>query len=82
MTRHRSNRHALGATLRDFRERRGFSQEQLGYAAGLHRTYIGGVERGERNPSFDSIDRILRAVGMNWEVFGRVLEERAKQSRR
>jgi transcriptional regulator with XRE-family HTH domain len=53
---------ALGRAIRDFRRGRGLSQEQLGYDSGLHRTYIGGIERGERNPSFTNIVRIAEAL--------------------
>lgn len=43
---------ALGRAVRELRARRGFSQEQLGYRAGLHRNYVGAVERGEVNATF------------------------------
>ncbi len=43
---------ALGAAVRELRARRGFSQETLGFRAGLHRNYVGAVERGEINPTF------------------------------
>ena len=51
------------------------SQESLGYKAKLHRNYVGGVERGERNPSFESLARWLRAVGVTWREFGESLDK-------
>ena len=42
---------ALGAAVRELRARRGFSQEGLGLAGGLHRNYVGAIERGEINPT-------------------------------
>lgn len=48
-------RKIFGACVRKYRENRGFSQEKLADLAGLHRTYIGSVERGEKNISLDNI---------------------------
>jgi transcriptional regulator with XRE-family HTH domain len=43
---------ALGAAVRELRARRGLSQEALGFCSGLHRNYVGGIERGELNITF------------------------------
>jgi transcriptional regulator with XRE-family HTH domain len=59
-----AERRQLGARVRALREAKGLSQERLADEAELHRTYIGGVERGERNVSFDNIVRIARALGI------------------
>lgn len=64
----------LGAVIREFREEQGISQELLGEMASLHRTYIGSVERGERNPSFNSLNRILTSLKVSWSVFGKKLD--------
>ena len=64
----------LGAVLRAFREAMGVSQEKLAEKASLHRTYIGSVERGERNPSFNSLNRILKSLNISWSDFGANLD--------
>jgi transcriptional regulator with XRE-family HTH domain len=49
--------------MRAKRREQGISQEELADRCGLHRTYIGAVERAERNVSLDNIDRISTALG-------------------
>ena len=55
-------RKKFGAHLRKLREEMGYSQEQLAAEAGLHRTYVGSVERGERNISLDNILILANAL--------------------
>lgn len=57
-------RKRLGSNLRDERLRLRFSQEQLAELSGLNRTYVGSVERGERNLSLVNICRLARALGI------------------
>lgn len=52
----------FGRNVRRLREALGFTQEALGAAAGLDRSYVGGVERGERNPSLSTIVRLARVL--------------------
>jgi len=54
----------FGDRVRQLRKRKGISQEALGFACGLDRSYIGGVERGERNISLINIYKIAKALGV------------------
>lgn len=54
----------FGKRLRELRQRKGLSQERLAELAGLHRTYVSGVERGERNISLLNIERLAIALGV------------------
>jgi transcriptional regulator with XRE-family HTH domain len=56
-------RRILAANIRALRLERGLSQEALAELAGIHRTYLGSVERGERNVAIDNICRIAWALG-------------------
>jgi DNA-binding XRE family transcriptional regulator len=67
----------LGQAVRLSRQRAGLSQEGLADRAGVHRTYIGGVERGERNASYLMLVKILGGLGVgcrtwrkNWNTPG------------
>ncbi len=53
---------AFGRRLRDLREAKGWSQERFAALVGLDRSYVGGVERGERNVSLENIARLARAL--------------------
>lgn len=57
-------RNILAENIRALRASMGFSQEDLAEHCGLHRTYIGSVERGERNISLENIERISAALGV------------------
>ena len=54
----------LGANLRRYRLARGLSQEAFADVVGVHRTYMGGLERGERNLTLRSVERIAAQLGV------------------
>ena len=56
---------ALGAALNAARQERGLSQEALGLQTGVHRNYIGGIERGERSPTVATVAKLADALGVS-----------------
>ncbi len=67
----------FGALVKRLRLEGGLSQERLGELSGLHRNYIGAIERAERTPSIVTADRLARALGTTLaEVFAE-LERRS-----
>jgi len=58
-------RQAFGRRVRALRQERGLSQEALADLVGIHRTYIGSVDRGERNISLDNINAIADTLGVS-----------------
>lgn len=50
--------------LRQIRVSRGVSQERLAFDSGVDRSYLGGLERGEENPTVDVLDRLVETLGV------------------
>ncbi|UCC32789.1 MAG: helix-turn-helix transcriptional regulator [Phycisphaerales bacterium] len=55
----------LGANLRKVREAKGWSQEELAFQCGIHRTYVGSVERGEYNVTILTLRKFTKALGIS-----------------
>ncbi|HWY51219.1 MAG TPA: response regulator [Chthoniobacterales bacterium] len=55
----------LGMAIKKQRTSLGISQEELAYRAALHRTYVSDLERGVRNPSMDSVEKLARALQLS-----------------
>jgi len=58
-------RKMFGKKVQGLRQKRGISQEKLAHEVGVHRTYLGFVERGERNPTLTKIEKIAKALGVS-----------------
>jgi transcriptional regulator with XRE-family HTH domain len=52
----------IGKAVKAIREEKGITQEKLAFEAGLNRAYIGYIERGERNPSTETLVKIAKAL--------------------
>ena len=58
----------VGLNLQNVRRNRGLSQEELAHLAGIHQTYLSGVERGKRNPSILVLHRIATALKLDVSI--------------
>ena len=76
-TREIDPRVAFGRTVRRLRENKVLSQEKLAELAGIHRTYIGDVERGTRNIALVNMTRIAKALGTS---LSRLIAEMEKET--
>lgn len=59
----------IGRHLKRLREERGWSQRELGLVVGVSRTYVGDIERGERNPTIRCLERIVGGYGLTVKEF-------------
>lgn len=62
----------FGKLVRRLREEQGFSQEGFAFQVGLHRTYVGDIERGEKNVTLVTADKLAR--GLDLTLAGLLLE--------
>ncbi len=54
----------LGEAIRALRDEKGFSQERLSLDSGVHRNYIGGIERAERRPTLATVETLAASLGI------------------
>jgi transcriptional regulator with XRE-family HTH domain len=74
---------AFGRAVRKLRQQKGLSQEQLGFAADLHRTYVSQLERGLKSPSLRTICKISTILGVSLpNLMQMVVKENASPQRR
>lgn len=59
---------AFGEKVRELRKEKGLSQEELSYKADLHRTYIGMIERAEKNITLTNIEKIAKALDVDIKI--------------
>ncbi|MDC3413481.1 helix-turn-helix domain-containing protein [Aquibacillus sp. 3ASR75-11] len=57
----------IGERIRKLRKERGLSQEELAHLSSLHPTYIGQLERGEKNATIDTIEKVTKALEISLE---------------
>ena len=69
---------ALGQRIRDLRAKKGYSQESFADFVGVHRTFVGTIERGESNLSFHNLARISKALGITLAQLLSGVEKRAE----
>lgn len=69
----------LGEAIRDLRDELGVSQERLGLESGVHRNYIGGIERAERRPTVATVATLAVTLGIRPSELLSKAEERARQ---
>jgi transcriptional regulator with XRE-family HTH domain len=70
---------ALGVRIRELRLQQGYSQEGFADKCGVHRTFMGTVERGESNLSFQNIAKVAETLGVTLSVLFADLEESARK---
>lgn len=72
---------AVGRNLREYRQARGLSQEAFADVVGVHRTYMGAIERGERNLTLRSLERIADRISVDpMALLGGGIKRRRRRS--
>jgi transcriptional regulator with XRE-family HTH domain len=69
----------LGAAIRELREARGPSIEALALAAGVDPSYLSGIERGKRNPTWEKLRPIVEALEAEWSTVVQIAERISRE---
>lgn len=59
----------IGQLLKDLRDERGWSLREFGLIVGMNKTYLGDIELGERNPTMNSLEKIVAGYGLTVKEF-------------
>ena len=59
----------IGQLLKDLRDERGWSLREFGLIVGMNKTYLGDIELGKRNPTFNSLEKIVAGYGLTVREF-------------
>lgn len=59
----------IGQLLKDLRDERGWSLREFGLIVGMNKTYLGGIELGKRNPTMNSLEKIVAGYGLTVKEF-------------
>ena len=73
---------ALGKRIRELRLKKGFSQESFADHCGLHRTYMGGIERGERNLTIQTVATVAKGLDLTMSQLLADIEKQTESGRR
>lgn len=68
----------FGEVIRMLRKDQNISQEELAFKAGVHRTYIGMIERGEKNITLENIQKLSHALNISMKTIFEILENHIK----
>ena len=71
----------LGHRIRELRQKKGFSQESFADHCGLHRTYMGGIERGERNVTIQTVLTMAKGLGITMSELLSGIEKQVEPSK-
>lgn len=64
-----------GRLIRTLRQEKGLSQEEFAFLCKLHRTYIGALERGEKNMTISTVEKLIKVLGISLSEFFSQLEK-------